>query len=148
MVTHSVRDGAAATDGSRRLTSACLVEEVRLDLIDEVLDSLTHRVSLASLRFLGGPDPMAPERDFLALTDFTPAELEGVLSLALAMKSGTDRRQPLTGKTLRLLVTARLVIVRTWSMTTWLSLPAKRTGTCDGYGRPAVVMGATTTVRM
>ena len=59
MVTHSVRDGAASTDGSRRLTSACLVEEVRLDLIDEVLDSLTHRVSLASLRFLGGPDSMA-----------------------------------------------------------------------------------------
>ncbi len=46
---------------------------------------------------------MTPKRDFLALTDFTPAELEGVLSLALAMKSGTDRRQPLTGKTLAMI---------------------------------------------
>ena len=46
---------------------------------------------------------MTPKRDFLALTDFTPAELEGVLSLALAMKSGTDRRQPLVGKTLAMI---------------------------------------------
>ncbi|MBK8002715.1 MAG: ornithine carbamoyltransferase [Gemmatimonadetes bacterium] len=46
---------------------------------------------------------MTPKRDFLALTDFTPAELEGVLSLALAMKSGTDRRQPLVGRTLAMI---------------------------------------------
>ncbi len=39
-----------------------------------------------------------PKRDFLALSDLTTPELEGVLALALAMKRGEDRSRPLAGK--------------------------------------------------
>jgi ornithine carbamoyltransferase len=44
-----------------------------------------------------------PKRDFLALTDFSPEELLGVLGRAAEMKAGKDRHQPLQGKTLAMI---------------------------------------------
>lgn len=44
-----------------------------------------------------------PKRDFLALTDFSPKEIEAVLDLATAMKSGEDRSKPLAGKAVGML---------------------------------------------
>jgi ornithine carbamoyltransferase len=44
-----------------------------------------------------------PKRDFLAIPDFTAAELLAVLNLAGRMKSGAWRERPLTGKTLAMI---------------------------------------------
>lgn len=44
-----------------------------------------------------------PKRDFLALTDFSAREIEAVIELALAMKAGRYRSQPLAGKTMAML---------------------------------------------
>lgn len=44
-----------------------------------------------------------PKRDFLALTDFSPREIEGLLDLAGRMKSGKYTAHPLHGKTLAMI---------------------------------------------
>ncbi len=44
-----------------------------------------------------------PKRDFLAIPDFTRAELEVLLDLALRMKRGEYRARPLEGKTLAMI---------------------------------------------
>ena len=41
-----------------------------------------------------------PKRDFLAIPDFTKAEIHRVLDLASRMKRGEERGKPLGGKTL------------------------------------------------
>jgi ornithine carbamoyltransferase len=48
---------------------------------------------------LSMPDPMA-KRDFLALSDLSPAELSRLVDLALEMKRGARRERALEGKTL------------------------------------------------
>jgi ornithine carbamoyltransferase len=44
-----------------------------------------------------------PERDFLTFEDLSKAEVDALLDLALRMKSGAYREQPLAGKTLALI---------------------------------------------
>ena len=44
-----------------------------------------------------------PKRDFLAIPDFTTAELLALLDLAARMKSGAYRERPLAGKTLAMI---------------------------------------------
>ncbi len=44
-----------------------------------------------------------PKRDFLALSDLTTPELEGVLALAQRLKRGEDRRRPLEGKSVAMI---------------------------------------------
>ena len=44
-----------------------------------------------------------PKRDFLAIPDFTAAELLALLGLAARMKSGAYRERPLAGKTLAMI---------------------------------------------
>jgi ornithine carbamoyltransferase len=46
------------------------------------------------------PHPMSPVRHFLAIPDFTKAELLAVFDLAARMKRGDYREKPLAGKTL------------------------------------------------
>jgi ornithine carbamoyltransferase len=49
--------------------------------------------------------PPRPHRDFLAIPDFTKAELEGVFTLAERMKRGAYRKRPLAGKALAMIFT-------------------------------------------
>ena len=49
--------------------------------------------------------PPRPHRDFLAIPDFTRAELEGVFALAERMKRGAYRKRPLAGKALAMIFT-------------------------------------------
>ncbi|MEX0912316.1 MAG: ornithine carbamoyltransferase [Gemmatimonadota bacterium] len=44
-----------------------------------------------------------PKRDFLAISDLSREELETILDLALAMKSGTYRDRPLVGRSLAMI---------------------------------------------
>ncbi|HOX20665.1 MAG TPA: ornithine carbamoyltransferase, partial [Gemmatimonadales bacterium] len=44
-----------------------------------------------------------PKRDFLAIPDFSAADLHDLLDLAGRMKSGAYRERPLTGKTLAMI---------------------------------------------
>jgi ornithine carbamoyltransferase len=47
--------------------------------------------------------PRVPKRDFLAITDFTTAELYALLKLAAALKGGIGAVRPLAGKTLAMI---------------------------------------------
>jgi ornithine carbamoyltransferase len=44
-----------------------------------------------------------PKRDFLALSDLSTPELDGVLALARRLKRGEDRRRPLEGKSVAMI---------------------------------------------
>ncbi|MEX0907900.1 MAG: ornithine carbamoyltransferase [Gemmatimonadota bacterium] len=46
---------------------------------------------------------VSSKRDFLAISDFTPAELHALLDLAHRLKAGVDTRRPLEGRTLAMI---------------------------------------------
>jgi ornithine carbamoyltransferase len=49
------------------------------------------------------PDASPPHRDFLAIPDFSRAELEGLFDLAERMRTGAYDRKPLAGKSLAMI---------------------------------------------